>query len=613
MLLLESSLHDFIERTVQVAPDGGFNLELSSYYDIYRSYCAAFDTKPSNYHTFLEGCRNALPHAYTERVTAYAGVGTIATLRGLTYKKPMPWKVLKKGIKFYPEKSSTAASIADINQAMSNDERPSGIPEDWPDFARLSRIRSGAKMVIFTPYDYQVKLWQLIEDNTRIAMVKSRQLGITQLIISIFLHRAALNEAYVSVVFMMKKEDTTKLAMRNRAIVKSMGGIIVADRGGDSNTYFRVRGGGCINFMTSSEEGGRGIDSISDVLYDEAAFVEGIQGLIAATSAGSALVGDRATQIVVSTPKTRYGWFYNRMAQNNPDDFDFDKVCEDVVEQRLPPFLTWKDVKGGVKAIIHWRAHPIYRDRDDFVQYRMVQDGTDEETAEREYNLLFVSSRVTVFNQTLVAACMTGEFEAGPELGVDYYMGVDTSGVGDDYSVGLIGKEFKKELETPLGNRMLKGYSIVDMYRRSKQPHSIDLIGLTKLIQKWKPKAIGVECFDGTGEIMYQSLVVLFPDILIIKLRMNDTAKNVTVGMLGIGLEESRILYPPGPIPEELMVYSRVGGKMEAAEGYHDDCVSALLQMLAVSPFSEGDYRLVAAPVEEEIEEESLIEAVIGG
>ena len=102
-------------------------------------------------------------------------------------------------------------------------------------------------MVIFTPYDYQVKLWQLIEENTRIAMVKSRQLGITQLIISIFLHRAALNEAYVSVVFMMKKEDTTKLAMRNRAIVKSMGGIIVPDRGGDSNTYFRVKGGGCIN------------------------------------------------------------------------------------------------------------------------------------------------------------------------------------------------------------------------------------------------------------------------------------------------------------------------------------------------------------------------------
>lgn len=613
MLLLESSLHDFIERTVQVAPSGGFNLELSSYYDIYRSYCAAFDTKPSSYSTFLEGCRNALPYAYTERVTAYAGVGVIATLQGLTYKQPQPWKLLKRGIKFYPERSSTTASIEAINRAMANDERPSGVPEDWPDFARLSRIRSGAKMVIFTPYDYQVQLWRLIEDNTRVAMVKSRQLGITQLIISIFLHRAALNEAYVSAVFMKNKEDTTKLAKRNRDMVRSMGGIVEADKGSDSNTYFRVRGGGCIHYMTGGEEGGRGIDSISDTLYDEAAFAEGVEKLISATSAGSALVGDRATQIVVSTPSTRYGWFYNRMALNNPEGFDFDLTCEDVVAQRLPAFLTWHDRGGGVKAIIHWRAHPVYQKREDFVQYRMIQDGTDEETAEREYNLRFISSHITVFSQTLVAACMTGAFESEPEPGVDYYMGIDTSGMGEDSAVGIIGKEFKKEFETPIGKRLLNGYSLVDMYRKSRQPHSIDLIGLTKLIKKWKPKAIGVECFDGTGEVMYQSLVALFPDTVIVRLRMNDAAKNVNVGMLGIGLEEGRILYPPGPIAEELMVYSRVGGKLQAADGYHDDCVSALIQMLAVSPFSEGDYRLVAAPAEEEIEEEGpTIEAVIG-
>jgi hypothetical protein len=609
-VLVLSSLHDFIERTIAVAPSEGFHLDLTVLYAIYTAYCKALETQPSSYPIFLDGCRRALPHSYREVVTGYAGIGSIATLAGVTYKQPAPWKLLKKGYKFYLDKS-TATPINEINQALSNEEKPIGIPEHWPDFARLCKIRSGNKIIIFSPYDYQVKLWELVMHNPRLSIVKSRQLGITQLIISIFLHRAALNEAYVALVFMRAKKDTSKVADRNRAMIESMDGLIVADK--DSNDVLKLKKGGYIYYMNAESEGGRSIDSVSDSLYDEAAFVPNIASLIGGTAASSSMVGEDATQIVVSTPNTKYGWFYNRMAKNNPDDFDFEAKCKAVVAQQEKPFYTWPDKNGGMKAIIHWRAHPIYSKREDFVAYRQKLDEVTEEQAEREYNLLFENSGVTIFSYKSIAASMIGKYEPKPEEGVDYYMGIDTAGIGSDFTVGTIGKEFKKILETDEGSIQLNCYSVVDTYRKSGEIHNVDLLNLIKMIRKWKPRRIGVECYEGTGEIMRQHLVMVFPDIEILSLKLNDASKVVVVGAVKIGLQEQRIIYPPSPLADELAVYSLIEGKMEAASGYNDDCVSSLIQMIAVTPFNEGDHRLVAQPYEDENEDEGnygIVEAV---
>jgi hypothetical protein len=597
LLLLQSGLNDFIERTIEIAPAEGFNLDVAPLYQIYITYCKAIDAKPSPYSVFLTGCRTALPYAYRERVTAYKGAGVIITLAGVTYKQPAPWKLLKKGFKYYIEKSAPG-SIDKMNQMLSAGVKPLGIPEYWPDFARLSRIRSGNKIVIFSPYDYQVRLWALVEEKSRISIVKSRQLGITQLIVSIFLHRAALNEAYVAVIFLKSKKDTSKISERNRAMVKSMGGIIKGD--GDSKDYFKVLGGGYVHYMNAALDGARSMDSISDSLFDEAGFSPNIESLIGATAAASAMVGDDATQIVVSTPNTKHDWFYRRMSTGNPKDFDLEAVCKSLVAQEQPPFITWEDENNGAKAIIHWRAHPIYGARNDFVEYRRKLEETSEETAEREYNLAFVNSAVTIFPYALVAAGMIGHYESEPDPSTNYYMGIDTAGIGIDYTVAKVGKEYTVPCD--IGDRQifLKGYSIVDEYRKSGELHNIDLLGITALIRKWRPKRIGIECFDGTGEVMRQSLIAVFPDIDIVALRMNDGMKMVVAKTVKVGLEEGRIIYPQGSLSNQLSVYALIDGKMQAPSGYHDDDVSALFQMIAITPFSDGDYRLVAQPYVEE-------------
>lgn len=86
------------------------------------------------------------------------------------------------------------------------------VPARWEDFVASIQIRSGGKMRAFAPYEYQIILSNLIDKYSNIVVVKSRQVGTTQLIISKFLHRAALNPAYCGMAFMRRQPDADAIA-----------------------------------------------------------------------------------------------------------------------------------------------------------------------------------------------------------------------------------------------------------------------------------------------------------------------------------------------------------------------------------------------------------------
>jgi hypothetical protein len=586
-----SSVYDFLDRTITIGVHGCLGLELMAIYRVYKVYCETINIEPENYNKYLEDTQTAFPHSFRMIKTGHPGIPPIAFLLGLDYVKPKPWTDGKKKSKYHLNKTTTG-NIPQINRKVLNEDLPTGIPEYWPDFARLTTIKSGNKMVLFSPYDYQVSLWELMQENQKIKIVKSRQLGITQIIISVFLHRACLNEAYTAVVFLRNAGDTAKIAWRNREMVGGLSKYIT--NLSDSLKYFKIKGGGDIHFMNASKEGSRSIDSVSDFMYDEAAFVDNIETIVAGSGASSAMVGEESTQVVLSTPNTKYGWFYNQFAEGNEVGFNFDKTVADVVEQKLPSFFVWDGTDGSKKVVIHWRAHPVYRLREDYVEYRRKLDGTSEEKARREYDLKFQNSEITVFAYEHVAQCMVGIYEADRDPSATYYMGIDTAGVGQNYTVGLMLKEFKvPNPAAPGTGLMLNAYKVVADYRQSKKRHAGDVIGLSKLVRTYLPRRIGVETFDGTGSIMAQKLIQLFPEIEIIMINSVDAAKAIQVVTLDVALEESRYLYPPGFLADELTVYSLIDGKFGAPTGYNDDGVSASLMGLTVAPFNEGDNRLI--------------------
>jgi hypothetical protein len=276
------------------------------------------------------------------------------------------------------------------------------VPENWQDFAALCTIRSGGNMVSFQPYPYQILLSDLMDKYSNIVVIKSRQLGITQAATSKFLHRACLNPAYSAMSFMRNAEDASALSRRVRQMLAGLADYV--DPANDNVGYLKLAGLGEMYFKNSSKEGSRSYDSVQYFLFDESAFSENIESIYAASSPSSAMAGDNTTKLIVSTPSAKSGWYWSKLSENN-GDIDIEQACKSVAGGELYRDMVgaywFVDEAGTVKLILHWRCHPIYSQKDDYLGYRKQQDSTDDEVVLREYDLRFIDSAVSVFSSDL--------------------------------------------------------------------------------------------------------------------------------------------------------------------------------------------------------------------
>lgn len=446
------------------------------------------------------------------------------------------------------------------------------VPERWEDFVQLCTIRSGGKMMRFTPYPYQSLLSKLMDEYNNIVVVKSRQLGITQCVASKFLHRAALEAAYSGMCFLRSQEDASAIARRTRQMLDGFKDYLVADS--DNVGYLKLQKLGEIYFKNSSREGSRSYDSVLDFLFDESAFSPNIEQIYAASSPSGALAGDAITKLIVSTPSAKSGWYWQKLSENNDDSIEF--LCEAVASgdlyRDIPGCYWFVDNVGTVKLIIHWKAHPIYSQKADYLQYRQQQDGTDWETILREYDLKFVDSAVSVFGADFVRASGRGEFEDYREKDANYYIGIDTSTLGNDYCVGIV-------LKVKEGQ-----YSVVFIYRKRQQTSEYNLYNLGLLIDKYQPKIVGVETTGGVGVLYIEKLSKDFKRYKFEGIHTNGDSKPMMISALLLALEKGILSYPQNsPITEELLNFRRSGKKLEAANGKHDDCIMALCFALLVA------------------------------
>jgi Terminase RNaseH-like domain len=457
------------------------------------------------------------------------------------------------------------------------------VPTDWEDFAALCTIRSGGKMVKFEPYSYQVLLSKLMDLYSNIVVIKSRQLGITQTATSKFLHRACINPAYSAMSFMRNAEDASALSRRVRQMLGGLSEYV--DPANDNVGYLKLAGLGEMYFKNSSKEGSRSYDSVQDFLFDESAFSENIESIYAASSPSSAMAGDDTTKLIVSTPSAKSGWYWNKLSENN-GDIDIEEACKAVAAGELFKDMLgaywFVDEVGTVKLILHWRCHPIYSQKSDYLAYRKQQDGSDDEVVLREYDLRFIDSAVSVFSSNLIKQAAEGSWEDSPSKDAVYYIGIDTATTGGDYCCAIVLKESSK------------GYSVVKLYRKRQETSDYHLYQIANLIEKFKPETIGIEVTGGVGQVYLEALVKQFKDRKFEAIRTTSSSKPAMISALQLALEKAVLKIPPeSVIVEEILSFRRQGKRLEASPGKHDDTVMALAFALTVSQFNQNERSII--------------------
>jgi phage terminase large subunit-like protein len=460
------------------------------------------------------------------------------------------------------------------------------VPNAWEDFVNLCTIRSGGSMVKFDPYYYQKVISKLMDEFNNIVCVKSRQLGLTQIILSKFLHRASLNPAYSGMAFMRNGDDASAISRRARQMLAGLNDYVIPDS--DNVGYLKLKALGEIYFKNSSREGSRSYDSVLDFLFDEAAFSDNIQQIYAASSPSGALAGDKTTKMIISTPSAKSGWYWEKLNENN-DGVDIEQLCIDVADGKvykdIPGLYWFIDKANTVKLIVHWKAHPVYSQIENYLEYRMQQDGTDWETVLREYDLRFIDSTVSVFSAELIRKNAIGILENKIDKDANYYCGLDTSTFGDDYTVFII-------LKFQDGK-----YSLVNLYRKRQQTSEYHIYQISELINQYKPKCVGVEVTGGVGQIYLEQLSKQHKDIKFEAIRTTGDSKPVMITSLLLVLEKEILSYPVNsPLVDELLSFRRKGKKLEASSGKHDDAIMALCFALSVAQKDNANWNLRNIP-----------------
>ncbi len=433
-------------------------------------------------------------------------------------------------------------------------------PDRWEDFARTCKIRSGDRVVNFDPYYYQIELINQIQQNQTTVICKTRQLGKTETITNYFLWKAINNPGYLAVIFSRTQSDTSNIAKRIRRTIDGLNLPTVTD----SVTDIQLGGGGRLLFRNSTKQGARGLPSVSDILYDEGAFVEHIEDIYTASIPCTSMLGDKARIIILSTPNGQSGWYWEMLTQNNGDR-DIVEICDRVQKRELPPIYYWIDSVGACKFICHWLAHPKYSQQDNYLESIKKRFKLSDCAVQQEYNLSFSHSEAIVFPSELIAAAAIG-FYSEPNFDNGYYFaGLDTSTVGDNYTVFSIVKRNRNGL-----------LSLECLYRERGKSFQYHIDRISESIELYQPHCIAIESNSG-GAIFLEKLQEIHLGFNFLEFKTTNTSKQTAIDRLLLELENRNLIFPGDSIVlEEFRAFRRNDKKLEAATGKTDDIIMSL-------------------------------------
>jgi phage FluMu gp28-like protein len=371
-------------------------------------------------------------------------------------------------------------------------------------------------------------------------------------------------------VLSLGQRETIDLARRVRFAIESLAPMGVTTTT-DTLTDIQINGGGRLLFRPSNENSTRGLPAVTHCLLDEAAFVDNVDRIYQAVIPATSTVANPRI-VVVSTPNGSQGWYYNLLAN---DDTDLVTTCDLVRDGSLDPYQQWSAGNTG-KVLIHWKCHPKFSQQTDYLDRIAQETGLTETVIAQEYDLSFSDQDEAVFPASLVRESATiEELSKTSREGCSYYIGVDGSTVGNDYTVATV---LEYDTKTSV-------YSMVDIYRKRKGSIEGDIYKIGELIDKYSPNVVAVES-NGVGAIFLEQLANNHRSIKVSGVHTSQESKISMVERLSLAMEKGALKLPKSSVvTQEMLSFRRVGKKLEASPGNHDDCVMSLAVCVSMTDF----------------------------
>jgi hypothetical protein len=461
-------------------------------------------------------------------------------------------------------------SIKKINQPTSNISNNNYDRLSFKDFCKLTKIRSGNKIVKFELYDYQELLIQEFIKHQNTVVIKSRQLGLTQLFATYFLYSALKNKAYSAIVLSKSQQDTSLIARRMREMINSHKNIKLEN---DNLSILRFKQGGTIYFKNSKPDSVRGIDSVSDILIDECAFIDNIEDIY--TSVIPCMeMAENPHLILLSTPNGQGNFYYEKA--NNNNQFDLLTICENIRKNNENPVKYWTDKNGWLKFIIHWKAHPKYSKNPNYIENIATKKQLPIEKVKQEYDLSFTSSDIIVFSLNLInKSCCLSLNKSIKKDYKNYYISIDTSGRGDDYFVISIIGEISFQ------------YELIKYYRYQKKNYNYYKTKLFEIIDKFNPRKLAIET-NGIGIVYTDEIKLKYPRLYIEEICTNRKNKESMITRLIFFLERNILkLLKDENIITEMKNFQYKNNTYRASSGKSDDIIMTLALATNILNYNE--------------------------
>ena len=428
----------------------------------------------------------------------------------------------------------------------------------FPEWVGNCTIRSQSRYVKFQLFDWQKKLSKLMDSHRKICIFKVRQIGCTEFLAARMNYAALTTPGYSGIVFSIGAREATKVQER----VKRLDPTIKWDT--DNKSELQLTNGSRLMFLPSTDKGARSLESVTDILIDEAGFNPKIDALYSASIASQAMAGSNARLMIASTmpPSGQLSWFWQTFTSDCPEEIDVVERLRSLQSgENDSGFDYWIDNAGWCKVLIHWRAHPIFRTDPNYLENTRIANKLTEEQLGREYDLRIPESGASLFSAVAIKDAARGAW-LPPIAGRRYVMGIDPNFGGTDYFVAIV-LDITEEI-----------HSIVAEYsenRRAVEEYSIPQI--CNLIDRYRPEVVGIEINSG-GAIVRENLCKVRPQFRVEGFNTNRGSKMIATDRVAIKLEHRKLIYPPDwKGIEELSNFS--AAKREAVYG-HDDRVMAL-------------------------------------
>jgi hypothetical protein len=184
---------------------------------------------------------------------------------------------------------------------------------------------------LFDLYDYQVDTLNAFQDNRYSIVLKGRQIGISTLIAGYSLWRLLFKKDEQILIIAIKQDVAKNLVNKVKFMHELLPIWLKGTLVEDNKLALSFANGSAIKAMATSDSAGRS-ESLSLLIFDEAAFIDGAEEIWTAAQATLSTTGGQA--VLISTPNGMGNFFHK----------------------------TWVDSEQGVndftRTMLDWEVHP---------------------------------------------------------------------------------------------------------------------------------------------------------------------------------------------------------------------------------------------------------------